>query len=301
MDTAVTKFPPVGTHPRRTQVWIAWACWLLWPALAIAAIVTAAEVANAVRSSPTASTFLRNHADEIGALAIRVESGGNTNAYNGSCCYGVLQLNTANILASGYSVAQYRAASLQDQVNAWSRIQSQALRDPAIQRLQRMSTFDGQPVDAAMLISCAQLGQGNCRRMIESGRCNGFADSNGTTICDMAATMRAAIGGAGPVGGGTGSGSGGTGGTGGGGGYTPGGVGTSATTGQAFELGSGVSMDHVSQSIKLVAAAIVLIWLSWSASGTWGLFMKGSLALPGMAQTIGRATVVAIMVIVLLT
>ena len=159
-----------------------WLGWLLWPALAIAAIVTAADVANAVRASPAASAFLKAHADEIGALAIKVESGGNTTAYNGSCCYGVLQLNTSNILAVGYSVSQYRYATLQEQVNGWAQIESQALRDPVIARLAGMSSVDGHPVDAAMLIACVQLGQGNCRTMINSGRCDGFKDINGTTI-----------------------------------------------------------------------------------------------------------------------
>src|SRR5262245_35457359 len=116
--------------------------WLLWPVLAFAAIVSAQQVAEAVRNSHTASAFLKAHADEIGTLAIHVESGGDTTAYNGSCCYGVLQLNVSNILAAGYSISQYRNASLQVQVDVWSLIQSQALADPAIRTLESMARFD---------------------------------------------------------------------------------------------------------------------------------------------------------------
>lgn len=261
--------------------------WLLWPVLAIAAIVTAADVANAILNSPTANAFMRAHAAEIGALAIKVESGGNTTAYNGSCCYGVLQLNTSNIIAAGYSVSGYRYASLQDQVNGWAQIESQALNDPVIQQLAAMSTFDGHPVDAAMMIACVQLGQGNCRKMINSGHCDGFHDSNGTTICSMAASMDAAMGGAG--GGSAGGGS-----SGGGGSYAPP---AGVAPDEAFTQGAGLPMGNVSQTIKLVAAALVLTWLAWSASGTWGQFTKGRMALPAMTQAISRAIVVVLMVI----
>jgi len=268
-----------------------WTAWLLWPALAIAAIVTAIDVANAIRNSPTASPFLKANADQIGALAIAVESGGNTTAYNGSCCYGVLQLNTANIIASGYTASQYRYASLQDQVNAWANVESRAMRDPVIQQLANMSTFDGHPVDASLLIACVQLGQGNCRTMINSGRCNGFSDSNGTTICSMAAQMNAAIAGAGSGSGtGTGVGSGGTG----GGAYVPG---AGVSPDDAFVQGSGLSQGSVSDNIKLILAAFVLIWTAWVALGTWGLFTDGKLTLPDLTQTIARSLVIVMLVV----
>ena len=263
--------------------------WLLWPVLAIAAIVTAADVANAILNSPTANAFMKAHANEIGALAIKVESGGDTTAYNGSCCYGVLQLNTSNIVAAGYSVLQYRYATLQEQINGWAQIESQALNDPVIQQLAAMSTFDGHPVDAAMLIACVQLGQGNCRTMIKSGHCDGFHDSNGTTICSMAAKMDAAM-----------AGTGGTTGPSAGGGYTGGGsyappAGTAPD--EAFTQGAGLPMGNVSQAIKLVAAALVLTWLAWSAAGSWSGFTKGRVALPDMTQNLSRAIVVVLMVI----
>ena len=69
---------------------------LLWMGVAFAAVVTAAQVADAIRNSPTASPWLRANADAVGSLAM-FESGGRTDVYNGSCCYGVLQMNRANI------------------------------------------------------------------------------------------------------------------------------------------------------------------------------------------------------------
>ena len=86
---------------------------LLLPALVLAAVFTAAQIADAVRASSRASAWLRANADAIGALAVRVESGGSTTAYNGSCCYGVLQMNAANVAYyTGKSPSQYLAMSL---------------------------------------------------------------------------------------------------------------------------------------------------------------------------------------------
>jgi hypothetical protein len=120
----------VASSPSLTNKW--WCLLLLWPLMVMAVTVTAEQVANAVRSSPNATPWMRAHANEIGALAIKVESGGNTTAYNGSCCYGVLQLNTDNIREARFTPEQYRNASLQEQVDAWSKIQAQALIDPVI-------------------------------------------------------------------------------------------------------------------------------------------------------------------------
>lgn len=148
--------------------------------------VTAAEVAQAIRQSPTASSQLKAMADAIGSLAL-FESGGRLTVYNGSCCYGVLQMNRRNISATTpLTPEQYRLLPLQAQVNAWATIMSDALTDPVLQRLGRMTSFDGRPVDAPLLLACVQLGQGNCQRMLRAGRCDGFADLNGTTICSMA-------------------------------------------------------------------------------------------------------------------
>jgi hypothetical protein len=268
--------------------------WLLWPALALAAIVSAQQVAEAVRNSPTASTFLKAHADEIGALAIHVESGGDTTAYNGSCCYGVLQLNVTNILAAGYSISQYRNASLQVQVDGWSLIQSQALADPVIQTLESMASFDGQPVDAALLLACVQLGQGNCRTMVQSGSCGGFKDANGTTICQMAAAMRAAINGVVVQPGGGPS-------SAGGGSYAPGSVGASPAPDAAFGSAAGVGMAQAADAIKLIGGALVLLWLTWASKAAWQRFVNGGADVRSMIGAVVRAAGVALVALYALT
>lgn len=272
--------------------------WLLFPAIAMAAMVTAQQVADAVRNSPAASSFLRTHAAEIGVLAIKVESGGDTTAYNGSCCYGVLQLNTTNIIASGYTVDRYRNATLQEQVDAWSRIQSRALDDPVIRQLQAMSSFDGQPVDAPLLIACVQLGQGNCRTMVRAGNCAGFRDLNGKTICDMASTMRAAVGGGTPPGS-PGGPSGGV--ARGGGPYAAGSFGTGAAPDTAFEGASGMQMSEAADSIKLIAGALLLLWLTWASRATWLRFVRGGTVVQDMSTTIIRAAGVALVSLLLLS
>jgi Protein of unknown function (DUF3262) len=284
---------------------------LLWPTLVWAALVTAVQVADAIRNSPTANAFMREHADEIGALAIRVESGGNTTAYNGSCCYGILQLNTANIHQLGLTTEQYRAAPLQTQINGWAQVESDALKDPVIQSLQAQNSFDGQPVDASMLLACVQLGQGNCARMVKSGRCDGFKDSNGTTICTMAAKMRGAASpspnpnpGAGS-GGGAGGETGSTGGVSGSGGL--GSVNTSVepspslSGAEAFERGAGASMANTSQTIKLIAAALMTLLLAWSASGLWERFASGQIQASTLLKTLLQAMVLLMVVMTLLS
>jgi hypothetical protein len=116
------------------------------------------------------------------------ESGGRLSVFNGSCCYGVLQMNTANIasLRPPITTEAFRQLPLQDQVNAWSTVMSQALRTSAPAQLAAMTTFDARPVTPSLVLACVQLGVGNCLTMIRSGRCEGFNDRNGTSICDMA-------------------------------------------------------------------------------------------------------------------
>ncbi|WP_382225307.1 hypothetical protein [Hydrogenophaga atypica] len=99
----------------------------------------------------------------------------------------MLQMNTDNI----YSTLKikpdvFRNLPLQDQVNAWATVMSEALKYPGINKLQALGTFDGRVVDGNLVLACVQLGIGNCDKMRKSGSCSGFADINGTTICKMA-------------------------------------------------------------------------------------------------------------------
>ncbi len=263
---------------------------LLWliPVLVMAAVVTSAQIQQAIQNSPYASAWLKANAQAVANLAIRVESGGNTTAYNGSCCYGVLQMNRANIdKYAGVTPSQYQQWSLQQQIDAWSLLTVDALKAGSVRQLIDMGTFDGRTVDGNMVLACVQLGIGNCQKMINSGSCTGFADRNGTTICSMADKM------AGVPAGGSGVGTGGTG-TGGNGqaGASPGGstpgsgwqpsescpggcLPTSSSMRQAFAQGSGVEMSALKdQSNRLGAAAVFLI-MAASFAAIWSSYSDG--------------------------
>ena len=150
---------------------------------------SAQEITDAVRNSPLRDD-LKGTSCSLGGLG-RFESSGNKGIYNGSCCTGIFQLNNANVQKyAGTDRAGYGCLPLQDQVNAWARLTNDGYASPAVRQLASMSTFDGQKVDASLIAACIQLGTGNCQKMVSSGRCSGFSDINGTTICSMANNAR---------------------------------------------------------------------------------------------------------------
>lgn len=160
---------------------------------AMASTHTASEVAAAVMQSPLNSDMKR-YASNIGNLAM-FESGGRTTIYNGSCCTGILQMSQSNIrnYGNGMTRQEYAQLPLQQQVDMWARLTNDASRASSVKTLMSMAengqSFDGRPVDFNLIMACIQLGTGNCQQMVRSGSCSGFADSNGTTICDMANRM----------------------------------------------------------------------------------------------------------------
>ena len=133
---------------------------------------------------------LKSTSCSLGGLG-RFESGGNKGVYNGSCCTGIFQLNNANVQKYAQTDrGGYGCMSLQDQVEAWANLTNAGYNSPAVRQLASMSSFDGQKVDASFIAACIQLGTGNCQKMVNSGQCSGFSDSNGTTICGMANNAR---------------------------------------------------------------------------------------------------------------
>lgn len=146
---------------------------------------TAQQITDAVNASPLRDE-LKATSCSLGGLG-RFESAGNKGVYNGSCCTGIFQLNNRNIRQYvGTDRETFGCMSLQDQVNAWARLTNDGYNSAVVRRLMRAGVFDGRRVDASFIASCIQLGIGNCETMVNSGRCSGFADPNGTTICDMA-------------------------------------------------------------------------------------------------------------------
>lgn len=260
--------------------------------LVLAAIVSSAEIAAAIRNSPNASAWLRENAESVANLAT-FESQRNTTAYNGSCCYGVLQMNRGNIAAyAGVSPEEYRQLSLQQQVNAWSALTTDAMRSSAVTNLLALGTFDGRPVDGHLVLACVQLGIGNCQRMINSGRCSGFADSNGTTICAMADRIGGAAGTTrgtgnggtnpgGSAGGGSGSGSGNNS----GGNWTP----AAGSMADGFKQASGQDMSLIKAQIQVLVVAVGSLITASAVLGLFRRYSRGQMSVPWLKRHVIQA------------
>lgn len=283
---------------------------LLLPTLVLAAIVTAADIVAAIQASPTANTWLKQNAQAVANLAINVESAGNTTAYNGSCCYGVLQMNRTNIEKyAKVTPEEYRNQSLQQQINAWSALTTDALRAGIVNRLIGLGTFDGRAVDGHLVLSCVQLGIGNCQTMVNSGSCSGFADRNGTTICSMADRIAGANGNSG----GTTSPGSSTGGESGGGAATPpkldacirdsSGACLAVTEAlqQGFLQGSGQSMSKVKQHIVLIGISGTALIVGTALLGLFRRYSTGRLTQEQFFQHLVQAvTLLAVIVTALM-
>ncbi|WP_404299045.1 hypothetical protein [Alicycliphilus denitrificans] len=252
--------------------------------LVFAAIVSSADIAAAIRNSPNANAWLKQNAESVASLA-SFESQRNTTAYNGSCCYGVLQMNTANIEAFANMTPEvYRQQSLQQQVNAWSKLTTAALNSSAVTNLLALGTFDGRPVDGHLVLACVQLGTGNCQRMINSGRCSGFADSNGTTICSMADR----IGGTSPGG----SAGGGTGGN-----WTP----TAGNIADGFKQASGQDMGRVKEQIQMLTVAMGTLIAASAVLGLFKRYSRGQMSVWLVKRHVVQAAILVSFIVLLAT
>ena len=273
--------------------------------------VTSDQVAAAILASPNASSQLRDYANAIGNLAM-FESGGRLDVYNGSCCYGVLQMNTANIasIRPPITTEQFRNLPLQDQVNAWATVMSQALRTTAPAQLAAMTTFDGRPVTPSMVLACVQLGVGNCLTMIRSGRCEGFNDRNGTSICEMAdridGVTRPPMTNPSPS---PNPGSGWT--------LTPqtpntalqncltDGYGNCMSLSSAveagFENGSGVSMSQLRNTIQMLTVAITFLICTSMLLAMWRQYADGRIATADLWMGVRQVSMVASIILIVLT
>lgn len=269
--------------------------------------VTANQVSQAIANSPNASQWLRANANAVGNLAINVESGGYLSVYNGSCCFGVLQLNRSNISRYAETTPEdFRTWSLQRQVDAWSRVMSEALQATPAQALAALGTFDGRRVDANMILACVQLGIGNCQRMIASGRCSGFADSNGTTICGMAdriagnapsPTTPGTTAPSTPISGGSGIAF--------NNGCIRGSDGQCVPVTEAlrigFEQGSGVSMARMRTIIQMLLVAITLLVVSSALVGVWQQYARGVIDKATMMEYMQKGCVIVMIVFAVMT
>jgi hypothetical protein len=291
---------------------------LIVPAQALAAKVTAEQVAAAVLASPTANAQLKGYSSAIGSLAM-FESGGRLDVYNGSCCSGVLQMNGTNIASIRPKVtpAVFRTWPLQQQVNAWATIMSEAITYNAPKQLAAMNSFDGRSITGSMVLACVQLGAGNCNKMIMSGRCTGFADINGTTICKMADKIDGTTTPTGPGTPPVGSGGGGT------GIPSPTAVTTPLSTAtvlgscitdgyggclsitaameQGFVEGSGHSMADVRSMIQMLTVGIVFLISAWLASGLWREYATGRTESVELIEGMRNVLLIVGLIVVMLT
>jgi len=151
---------------------------------------TADQIQAAVERANGYNGAIMSQAGNLGMF----ESSGNAGVYNGTCCTGIFQINRSNLAAYGLTPEQYANMSLDQQAQIWVNVTNSGANAGSVKELERMQsegkTFDGQPVDSAMIEACIQLGTGNCQKMLNSGSCSGFKDSNGTSICDMADKIR---------------------------------------------------------------------------------------------------------------
>lgn len=273
--------------------------------------ITASQVSAAILASPNASAQLQGYATAIGNLAM-FESGGRLDVYNGSCCYGILQMNRRNIATISPPVTpeQFRQLPLQDQVNAWATVMSQALRTTAPAQLAAMTTFDGRPVTPSMVLACVQLGVGNCLTMIRSGRCEGFNDRNGTSICEMADRIDGVT--RPPVTNPSPSPTPGTGWT-----LTPqtpntllqncltDGYGNclslSAAVEAGFENGSGVSMSQLRNTIQMLTVAITFLICASMLLAMWRQYADGRIATADLWMGVRQVSMVASIILIVLT
>ena len=276
-------------------------------------IVSAAELASAISSSPRLSQFLSGNIQSIVALGLGVESGGHTSVYNGLCCYGVLQMSDSNIRAYSrrmygreFGGETYRNLPLQQQIDMWVNLTVDGESSYGFRELGRMAargeTFNNQPVDFAFRLACIQLGIGHCEDMVRSGRCDGFkGDANGVNICDMANAIRRRMGQQTyPYSGGGGS-------------TRPipefkcrrnadgSCMSVSEAMRAAFREGSGVEMETLRKVLRILLMGTALLAAGSGTLTAWQSYSKGAIAMPAMVGYVKRATLLTLTVVVILS
>ena len=258
-------------------------------------MVTAAQVAAAVANSPL-SPALKAYAADIGNLAINVESGGNLGVYNGTCCTGVLQVNTGGLKTYCQCTPQeYAHMSLQQQVDIWAQVTNVNANNATVRQLMGLGSFGGHPVTGAMVLSCIQIGPGNCAKTVSAGTCatSAGSDGNGNNFCDFAAKIN----------GGTGS--------------SPVMVGDGGTQSgaappllpaanyqypsveEAFLAGAGVDVGQSKDAILSALSVAMFLWSAWVALAQYLSWRKGRIDWMTLQNNIVSSTVLTLLVFVI--
>ena len=270
---------------------------LLAPALAQQmgpkVMVTAAQVAAAMADSPL-SPSLKAYAADIGKLAINVESGGNLGVYNGTCCTGVLQVNKGGLETYCHCTSeQYANMSLQQQVDVWAKLTNANANNATVQGLMGMGSFGGRAVTGAMVLSCVQIGPGNCAKTIKAGTCatSAGSDGNGNNFCDFAAKINGATG-TGPVVIDNGN--------------APSGAAPPLlpsvnylypSAEEAFRAGAGVDVARSKDAILSALSVAMFLWTAWVALAQYGSWRKGRIDLMTLQSNIIGSAVLTLLVL----
>jgi len=258
-------------------------------------MVTAAQVAAAVANSPL-SPALKAYAADIGNLAINVESGGNLGVYNGTCCTGVLQVNTGGLKTYCQCTPQeYANMSLQQQVDIWAQVTNVNANNATVRQLMGLGSFGGQPVTGAMVLSCIQIGPGNCAKTVSAGTCatSAGSDGNGNNFCDFAAKINGGTGSS-PVMIGDGG--------------TPSGAAPPLlpaanyqypSVEEAFLAGAGVDVGQSKDAILSALSVAMFLWSAWVALAQYLSWRKGRIDWMTLQNNIVSSTVLTLLVFVI--
>jgi hypothetical protein len=256
-------------------------------------IVTADQIAAAIAGSPL-SDSLKKYATDIGRLGV-FESGGNLGVYNGTCCTGVLQVNKGGLQRyCKCSPAEYANMPLDRQIEVWAKVTNGNANTRTVRNLMARGTFDGKPVDGAMILACIQLGPGYCARTLAAGTCStrAGADINGTNFCTMAARIRGddtVVADPGP-------------------GNSPGNDQEAApesgtywmpiSAEDAFFNGAGVDMSEVNTFVSELVAGATVLWAAWVSQAQYFLYQRKRITVMDGLSNLLRAAVVTSLVLI---
>ena len=256
--------------------------------------VTAAQVAAAAANSPL-SPALKAYAADIGKLAINVESGGNLGIYNGTCCTGVLQVNRGGLKTYCHCTPEeYANMGLQQQVDVWAQVTNANADNATVRQLMGLGSFGGQPVTGAMVLSCIQIGPGNCAKTVKAGTCatSAGSDGNGNNFCDFAAKVDGAAGnapvavidygnaptGAAPP-------------------LLPGANYRYPSVEEAFLAGAGVDAAQTKNVILSALSVAMFLWTAWVALAQYLSWRKGRIDLMTLQNNIVGSAVLTLLVL----
>jgi integrating conjugative element protein (TIGR03758 family) len=260
--------------------------------------VTSAQVAAAIGNSPL-SPELKRYAADIGKLAVNVESGGNLGVYNGTCCTGVLQVNRGGLKTYCHCTPEeYANMGLQQQVDVWAKVTNANADNATVRQLMALGSFGGKPVTGAMVLSCIQIGPGNCAKTVKAGTCatSAGSDGNGNNFCDFAAKVDGTAGNA-PVAvdyGATPSGA------------TPSGAAPPLlpnvnyrypSVGEAFLAGAGVNPAQTKEAILSALSVAMFLWTAWVALAQYLSWRKGRIDLMTLQNNIVGSAVLTLLVL----